>query len=151
MRNFITAALSKAATKHTISDQKFVAAAERIRAGNASADLGGGLFKERIAREGQGRSGGFRTVLCFREGGDMLFFAIFAKKRKGNLTKKELEAARKFAAEFRKQTEKEIQRQIADSTIRELNVGGDDAVTQPDDKKETNETDMQDDQGELNS
>jgi hypothetical protein len=27
------------------------------------ADLGGGLFKKRIARQGQGKSGGFRTLV----------------------------------------------------------------------------------------
>lgn len=149
MRNFVTAALSKAAAKHRISDEKFVAAAERVRAGNATADLGGGLFKERIAREGQGRSGGYRTVLCLRDSRDTLFFSIFAKKRQANLTKKELEAARKFAGEFRKLTEQDLQKEIDEGMIRELDRGNDDAVTQPDGRKQSDDTDMDDDQGEF--
>ncbi|MCY3994976.1 MAG: type II toxin-antitoxin system RelE/ParE family toxin, partial [Rhodobacter sp.] len=32
------------------------------------ADLGGGVIKQRIARRGGGRSGGFRTILLFRRG-----------------------------------------------------------------------------------
>ena len=99
----------------------------------------------------QGRSGGYRTVLCLRDSGDTLFFIIFAKKRQANLTRKELEAARKFAGEFRKPTGQDIRKQIAEGKIRELDKGGDDAVTQPDDKKESNQTDMQDDQGESDT
>lgn len=135
MSDLITKSLSKTAKKYKIPDEKFIEAAERVREGNATANLGGGLFKERIARRGQGRSGGFRTVLCVRDQGEVLFFAIFAKKRKNNLTDKELEAARKFATEFRGLRKRDIQAEIASERLRELDREGDEAVTQPDDKK----------------
>ena len=95
---FLTRQASKAATNFEISEDDFIEAGERVRGGNASADLGGGLFKQRIARKGQGRSGGLRTVFCLRNDGDSLFFIIFAKNRKANVNNEELKAARKVAA-----------------------------------------------------
>ena len=43
-----------------------IARAER---GLVDADLGGGLIKQRVARRGGGRSGGYRTVIAYRERG----------------------------------------------------------------------------------
>ncbi|MBX8818029.1 type II toxin-antitoxin system RelE/ParE family toxin [Ochrobactrum sp. MR31] len=50
----------------------------------------GGARKLRHAREGQGKSGGFRTIHYFG-GGDIPVFAlaIYGKNEKGNLTKAE--------------------------------------------------------------
>ena len=38
----------------------------RAGRGSVDADLGGGAIKQRIARRGQGRSGGFRAIVLFR-------------------------------------------------------------------------------------
>jgi hypothetical protein len=38
-----------------------------------AADPGAGVIKQRIARPGQGKSGGFRTLLVFRAGKRALF------------------------------------------------------------------------------
>ncbi len=130
MRDFLTRQVSKAAAKFGISEDGFIEAGERVRGGNASADLGGGLFKERIARTGRGRSGGFRTVFCLRNDGDILFFIIFAKNRKANMDNAELQAARKVAVEFRAFTEDDILAALAAGRIRRLHKEGDDVVTQ---------------------
>ena len=131
MRNLATGILSKEARKFRIPDQKFVEAAQRARGGMAYADLGGGVYKECIARKGQGRSRGFRTVFCLRQDGDALFFAIFAKKRKANLNDEELKTAQKIAAEFRAFSEQDIQAAIAAGKFREIQKGGVDALTEP--------------------
>ena len=132
MRDLATGILSKEARKFRIPDQKFIEAAERARDGKAYADLGGGVYKERIARKGQGRSRGFRTVLCLRQDGDALFFAIFAKKRKANLNDEELKTALRIAAEFRAFSEQDIRAAIAAGKFREIQKGGADALTEPD-------------------
>ena len=132
MRDFMTGIFFKEARKSRIPDQKFIEAAQRARDGMAYADLGGGVYKERIARKGQGRSRGFRTVLCLRQDGDALFFAIFAKKRKENLNDEELKAALRIAAEFRAFSEQDIRAAIAAGKFREIQKGGADALTEPD-------------------
>lgn len=60
----------------------------------AGISLGGGLRKVRIAREGGGKSGGFRTLYVF--GGThmpIFLLMVFAKNEKDNLTKAEQAAA----------------------------------------------------------
>lgn len=56
--------------------------------------LGGGLRKVRIAREGGGKSGGYRTLYVFGGRSMPLFLlTVYAKNEKGNLTKAEQAAA----------------------------------------------------------
>lgn len=45
----------------------------RAEKGAIDADLGGGLIKQRVARPGKGRSGGYRTIIAYRRG-DRAFF-----------------------------------------------------------------------------
>lgn len=49
------------------------------------ADLGGGLIKQRLARPGAGKSGGYRTLLFFRLGDRSVFAFGFAKNDQGNI------------------------------------------------------------------
>ena len=69
-------------------------------AGRWDADLGGGVFEQRIARDGGGKSGGFRTIILFKVGGHSFFVHGFAKNEKTNITPKELNALKKLAATF---------------------------------------------------
>jgi hypothetical protein len=60
----------------------------------AGISLGGGLRKVRIARDGAGKSGGYRTLYVF--GGThmpIFLLTVFAKNEKDNLTKAEQAAA----------------------------------------------------------
>jgi hypothetical protein len=60
----------------------------------AGISLGGGLRKVRVAREGGGKSGGYRTLYVF--GGThmpIFLLTVFAKNEKDNLTKAEQAAA----------------------------------------------------------
>lgn len=60
----------------------------------AGVSLGGGLRKVRIAREGGGKSGGYRMLYVF--GGDampLFLLTVFAKNEKDNLTRAEQAAA----------------------------------------------------------
>jgi len=66
----------------------------------AGVPLGGGLRKVRFAREGGGKSGGFRSVHYYQAGRDLPVFlmSVFAKNDKANLTRTE-EAAMAAVAE----------------------------------------------------
>lgn len=134
MENLATRHLTKKAMKFRILEIRFVEAAQRVREGHGSASLGGGLFKERIAREGQGRSGGYRTLCCLREDGIVIFFSVFAKKDKDNLDKQELLEARRVAAGFKALSEEDLRAALAAGALTEINHGADDALTQPDAK-----------------
>ena len=54
------------------------------------ADLGVGLIKQRVARPGQGRSGGWRTWMAFRSQDRTVFLYGFAKSERANIGPDEL-------------------------------------------------------------
>jgi hypothetical protein len=56
----------------------------------AGVSLGGGLRKVRIARQGGGKSGGYRTIHLFAGGSMPIFLlTVFAKNEKDTLSKAE--------------------------------------------------------------
>lgn len=70
---------------------------EQVESGLIDADLGGGVYKQRVARPGKGKSGGFRTILLMRAGELILFVDGFAKSERDNITTEELLAFRMVA------------------------------------------------------
>jgi hypothetical protein len=60
--------------------------------------LGGGLLKKRIARSGQGKRGGFRTLVATNKGTRWVFVYGFPKNERSNIDKDEEEALKKLAA-----------------------------------------------------
>jgi hypothetical protein len=68
--------------------------------GLIDADLGGGLVKQRVARQGQGRSGGYRTLIAFRFKHRAVFVYGFAKSERDNIGPDELEFWRRVATAF---------------------------------------------------
>ena len=73
MRTFKTKAFIRFADKVGISDVALCRAVVDAERGLIAADLGGGIIKQRIARPGQGKSGGFRTLIVFRAGTRAIF------------------------------------------------------------------------------
>lgn len=65
--------------------------------GRINADLGGGVYKERLARPHEGKSGGFRLLLCYHPGRAAFFTYGFPKSEKENITEAEKEDLRKLA------------------------------------------------------
>jgi hypothetical protein len=49
------------------------------------AELGGGLFKKRIARPGQGKRGGYRTLIASNKGDKWFFVFGFPKNERSNI------------------------------------------------------------------
>jgi hypothetical protein len=67
MRVFKSAWFRKFAGKEKISDAALCDAVARAEAGLIDADLGAGLLKQRVSRPGAGKSGGYRTLIFFRQ------------------------------------------------------------------------------------
>lgn len=73
-------------------------AALRAWRGLVDADLGGGIIKQRVARAGQGRSGGYRMLLAYRDGDRAVFLYGFAKSQRENIGDDELRTLREIGA-----------------------------------------------------
>ena len=90
LRTFKTKAFARFADSSRLDDTALCDAIRRAQEGMISANLGGGVIKQRVARRAGGRARGFRTIILFRRG-SLAFFAYgFAKNAKKNLTPNEL-------------------------------------------------------------
>ena len=124
MRLFKTKPFARFAAKQGITDAVLREAIHRAEAGLIDADLGGGVIKQRVARQGQGKSGGFRSIVLFRRG-TLAFFAYgFAKNERDNIDRQELSAFRLLAAQMLAMDGKAIGAAVKNGTITEIDGHG---------------------------
>ncbi|HYD98874.1 MAG TPA: type II toxin-antitoxin system RelE/ParE family toxin [Alphaproteobacteria bacterium] len=122
MRVFKSKAVNRWAHSEGVADAELCKAAAEVAAGKVEADLGGYLFKKRIARHGGGKSGGYRTIIGFRKGNTdrILFLYAFPKNARANITVKEAEALSIAASSFIDATDAQIAMLLEDGRIFEL-------------------------------
>ena len=108
------------ANREGIADEEFREAVSRAERGLVDADLGRGVIKQRLAREGQGKSGGFRSIILFRRGLNAFFICGFAKSDQDNIRRDELNAFRKLAGEMLTLDDKALAAAIKNGTITEI-------------------------------
>ena len=89
MRIFKTKWMARYARRERVADRSLREAIERAGRGTIDADLGGGIIKQRVARSGQGRSGGYRMLIAYRAGTRVFLYA-FAKSERENIDPDEL-------------------------------------------------------------
>lgn len=75
-----------------LPDTALCKAVKEMERGLIDADLGGHLYKKRVARPGGGKSGGYRTLLSARIGSRYVFLHGFPKSDKANITQDEKKA-----------------------------------------------------------
>jgi len=100
VRIFKNKSFARFARKARIADAALCEAIGNAEGGLVDADLGGGVIKQRIARPGKGKSGGFRTIILFRAGARAFFVHGFAKNDQDNIRDDELAAFKMLAAEL---------------------------------------------------
>jgi hypothetical protein len=79
MRLYKLKAFARFQRRERIADRALGKAVRSAEMGLVDADLGGGLIKQRVARPGQGKSGGYRTLIAYRRGDRAVFLYGFAK------------------------------------------------------------------------
>lgn len=126
MSVYKTREFSKFARKADLGSDELLEAAKAVASGRWDADLGGGVFKQRIARKGGGKSGGFRTIILFKVGGHSFFVHGFAKNEKANITPKELKALKKLADIFLGLDAKALEKASDAGEIAEVTSHGED-------------------------
>jgi hypothetical protein len=97
VRIFKAKGVGKFARRERIADASLREAIQRADRGLIDADLGGGLIKQRVARAGQRRSGGYRMMIAYQMGDRAVFLLGFAKNERDNISEAEMAALRKLA------------------------------------------------------
>lgn len=88
---------TKFARNEGISDAKLCQVVRDAEAGKIDADYGGGVIKQRIARPGEGKSGGYRSIILYRQGDKAFFVYGFPKSERQSIDKTEERAFKELA------------------------------------------------------
>ena len=122
MRVFKNKWFNRWAHNENISDAALLTASEAIVSGHVEANLGGSLFKKRIAKAGTGKSGGYRIIVGYKRPNieRIIFLYAFGKNERANISQKE-EAALSIAAEaFISATDKQVSELLKKGSVWEV-------------------------------
>lgn len=120
MQVFKTKWLARFAKHEGIADASLHEAIARAERGLVNADLGGGLIKQRVARRGKGRSGGYRMLIAYRLKERAVFLYGFAKNERDNISSDELLTAREIASCWLAADAKQIAHALAEGELQEV-------------------------------
>jgi hypothetical protein len=120
LRIFKTKPFARFARRAALGDAALCVVLFDVERGLIDADLGGGVIKQRVARTGQGKSGGFRVVILYRRGTLAFFVYGFAKSQRANISQDELAGLKELASEMLAYGEAEIAKAIASGALIEV-------------------------------
>jgi hypothetical protein len=120
VRVFKVKAFVRFARRERVGDASLCEAVDRAERGLVDADLGGGLIKQRLARQGQGRSGGYRVLVAYRPGSRAVFLHAFAKSERDNIDDNQLATLREIAAAWQAADAAMLSRALASGTLQEV-------------------------------
>ena len=120
MRVFKNTRFARFARKEDISDDELRDVVKQLEAGQPDADLGGDVYKMRVSRPGEGKSGGYRVIVFFKSGNRTFFVYGFAKSDRGNIDQGELRAFKNRAKDSFALTDEQIRDRIRKGTLIEV-------------------------------
>ncbi len=124
MAIYKTRQFARFARKAGINDEDLWRAISQAEQGLIDADLGGGVVKLRVARTGEGKSGGSRSIVLFRLRKLAVYVYGFEKKDRGNIRADELDVFRELARVILKYSDGEIAQRVADGVLVEIRPPG---------------------------
>lgn len=124
MRIFINAWFGRFARREKISHDALREAVARAERGLVDADLGGGVIKQRIARLGESKSKGYRSIILFRKGDRCFFVYGFPKSALGNIREDEEVQFKKMAKHVLSLTDAQLRQLLANGLFEEISNEG---------------------------
>jgi len=120
MRVFKTRSVDRFCKSEKITDELLADAIARAERGLIDADLGGGLIKQRVAKPGKGKRGGWRTLIAYRKGQRAVFLFGFAKNDRDNISSDQLASLKAMATGFLNGTNAAIEAELKREVLKEL-------------------------------
>ncbi len=120
MRLFKTKWFMRYTRQERLEDHSLRDAIERAERGLVDADLGGGIIKQRVARTGKGRSGGYRLLIAYRSGKRAVFLYGFSKSERDNIEADELETLKEIGAAWLEAKKERLEYAITEGILREV-------------------------------
>jgi len=97
VRIFKNTWFNRFADKEGITDGELREMVNQFEAGQADANLGGDVYKIRLARPGEGKSGGYRVIVFFRSEERTFYQYAYTKSSRDNISQKELRTYKRMA------------------------------------------------------
>ena len=119
-RAFKTKSFAKWMRKTELKDQDLLFAVTEMEAGLIDADLGGNVFKKRVALPGMGKRAGARTLVAGKLSRKWFFLFGFAKNEKDNINDDELVHLQGAAHRLLGLTDQDIEEVILTGELKEL-------------------------------
>jgi hypothetical protein len=119
-RVFKTRYFARWMRKTELVDASLCAAVAEMAMGLIDADLGGGVFKKRIALPGRGKSGSARTLVASNKGSRWFFVFGFEKNERANINAREIEAVQRIAADLLRLGSSELDAHVASEALKEI-------------------------------
>ncbi|MDR1830561.1 MAG: type II toxin-antitoxin system RelE/ParE family toxin [Candidatus Fibromonas sp.] len=122
MQIYETKKFKKWAAKNKISDEKLLNAISEIDSGLGIVNLGGDLYKARIAKN-KGKSGGYRTIIIYKKGFRSLFIHGYEKNDKSDISDVEKQFYKNYARDFLNYSKESIEKMLKEGEIFDLENG----------------------------
>lgn len=120
MRVFKTKQLARFAKRERIGDASLAKAIYGAERGSIDADFGSGLIKKRVARSGQGKSGGYRVLVAFRASRRDVFLFGFAKNERENIDNRQRATLQEIVAYWLAADDTKLERALTDKILIEV-------------------------------
>ena len=123
MRIFAIKQFHKWAQSNELTDDLLRNAVDEVEKGIVDANLGGNLYKKRIATKGRGKSGSVRTLLVYAVSRRTFFMFGFEKADQANISQKEEKVLKILGKEYLKFGEAKLTTLLKEKAIFEITKG----------------------------
>ena len=121
-RIFRTKTFSRWLNKSDLSDADLLQAVKEMDKGLLEGDLGGNVYKKRVAIGNRGKSRGARTIVATKLSDQWFFIFAFAKNERANISDVELANFQKIAEILLNLANDEIRKLIQEKTLIEIKI-----------------------------
>ena len=122
MRIFTTRAFNRLDVAGGLKEVDLSAAVAEMNDGLWDANLGGQVYKKRVALAGRGKRGGARTLVAFKRDDQAFFIYGFAKNQRSNITAKEKQALKRMARELLGYGDRQLNQALKQGALIEIKV-----------------------------
>jgi len=120
MRIFKSKWFSRYARKEKITDKQLKDAIDNVHKGLVDCNYQDGVIKQRIARSGQGKSGGYRSIILYHFKSHAFFIFCYSKNEKSDLEPNEIKTFKALSKEYMQLTDNQIQELIELNELTEV-------------------------------
>ena len=103
-----------------ITDETLIHAIDEMNKGLCEANLGSGLYKKRVAAEGKGKQGSYRTLIAFKQEEKAFFVYGFSKNMRENISDREKETYKKLSKYYMNLTDEMLNFAVKNCELLEI-------------------------------